>query len=60
MDKALLEGVPAEAFVQSFFVKDWNAFIHIAARDCSMKWLRVKRHYKGPRQIFYPGETVDL
>jgi hypothetical protein len=60
IDKNLLNAVPAEEFIQSFFVKDWNSYIHVAARDCSMTWVGVARHYQGPRQIFYPGETVDL
>jgi hypothetical protein len=56
----LLNAVPEGAFVQSFFVHDWNSFVHVAARDCAIKWLGVARHYKGPRQILYPGEMVDL
>jgi hypothetical protein len=60
IDKSLLDAVPTEAFVQSFFVHDWNAYIHIAARDCAMKWVGIARHYKGPRQVVRPGEMVDL
>jgi hypothetical protein len=60
IDKKLLDAVPADAFVQSFFVHEWNSYVHVAARDCSMKWVGIARHYKGPRQVFYPGETVDL
>ena len=60
IDKLLLDAVPAEAFVQSFFVSEWNSYLHVAARDCSMKWVGVARHYEGVRQAFYPGETIDL
>jgi hypothetical protein len=60
IDNNLLNVVPADAFVQSFFVQDWNSYIHIAARDCAMKWVGVRRHYKGPRQFYYPGETIGL
>jgi hypothetical protein len=60
IDKNLLKAVPEDAFVQSFFVKNWNAYIHVAARDCSMTWVGIARHYRGPRQKFYPGEMVDL
>ena len=56
----LLNAVPEGALAQSFFVHDWNSFVHVAARDCAIKWLGVARHYKGPRQILYPGEMVDL
>jgi hypothetical protein len=60
IDKKLLDAVPADAFVQSFFVHDWNSYIHVAAKDCAMKWVGVSRHYKGTRQVYYPGETIDL
>jgi len=60
IDKKLLDAVPAEAFVQSFFVSEWNSYLHVAARDCAMKWVGVARHYAGVRQAFHPGETVDL
>jgi len=56
----LLGSLPPEAFVHSFFISEWNSYIHIAARDCAMKWIGEARHYKGPRQAFLPGETVEL
>jgi hypothetical protein len=37
IDISLLDAVPTKAFVQSFFVHDWNAYIHIAARKRAMK-----------------------
>jgi hypothetical protein len=60
IENKLLDAVPADAFVQSFFVSEWNSYIHIAARNCSMEWDGAARHYEGPRQSFYPGETIDL
>jgi hypothetical protein len=60
IDKGLLDSVPADAFVQSLFVNEWNSYLHVAANDCAMKWTGVARHYRGPRQVFYPGETIDL
>ncbi len=60
IDKQLPDAAPAEAFLHSFFVHDWSSYIHIAARDCTMKWVGVARHYGGRRQVFYPGETIDL
>ncbi len=60
IDKKLLDAVPADAFVQSFFVSEWNSYLHLAAKDCAMKWVGVPRHHKGARQAFYPGEMVDL
>jgi hypothetical protein len=60
IDTKLLSAVPREAFVQSFFVKNWNSYIHVGARHCALEWAGVRRHYIGPRQAFYPGETIDL
>jgi hypothetical protein len=59
IDQKLLDAVPADAFVQSFFVGQWNSYLHVAARDCSVEWSGAARHYKGPRQAFFPGEVVD-
>jgi hypothetical protein len=30
---------PYHSFVQSFYVSGWNSFIHIGARDCSVRWV---------------------
>lgn len=60
IEKKLLGAVPTGAFVHSFFVNDWNSYIHIAATDCTIKWIGVAGPYRGRRQRFYPGETIDL
>jgi len=60
ISRDLMEALPPEAFAQSFFVSEWNSYIHIAARDCAMKWAGEAKHYKGPRQAFFPGEIVGL
>jgi hypothetical protein len=60
IDEKLLNAVPEGAFVESFFVHDWNSFVHVAARDCAVKWVGLARPCKGPRQAFYPGEKIDL
>ena len=59
IDNNLLDAVPADAYVHSFFVHDWNSYIHVAARECAMKWVGISRHYKGTRQVYYPGETIE-
>jgi len=59
IDKNLLDAVPPDAFVQSFFVSEWNSYLHVAAKDCAMKWIGLARQYKGQRQAFCPGETID-
>ncbi|HEV2468495.1 MAG TPA: hypothetical protein VGS78_04830 [Candidatus Sulfotelmatobacter sp.] len=55
----LMEALPTQAFVHSFFINEWNSYIHIAARDCALKWAGEAKHYRGPRQAFSPGETVE-
>jgi hypothetical protein len=60
IDKELLDAVPPEALIHSFFVSDWNSYMHVAARDCSIKWVGAAEHYRGRRQAYYPGETIDL
>jgi hypothetical protein len=57
--KKLLHSVPGEAFVQSFFIRDWNSYVHVSATDRAMKWVGAARHYEGPRQVVRPGEMVD-
>jgi hypothetical protein len=59
IDKELLSAVPPEAFVHSFFVNDWNSYMHVAARGCSIKWLGAAAHYRGQRQAYHPGETIE-
>lgn len=56
----LLDTLPDGAFAHSFFVQDWNSYIHIAAKDCSIEWVGDVHSYRGRRQVFYPGETIDL
>ena len=58
--KNLQDAVPKGAFLHSFFVHDWNSYIHVCARDCAMKWVGEPKHYRGPRQVFYPGEMIDV
>jgi hypothetical protein len=56
----LLNAVPKDVFVHSLFVHDWNSYIHLAARDCSIKWLGDAHAYRGRRRTFHPGETIDF
>jgi hypothetical protein len=56
----VLTAVPADAFVHSFLVNDWNSYIHVAGRDCSIGWLNEPYEYRGRRQAFHPGETIDI
>jgi len=33
-----IEQLPSGAFAYWFFVRDWNSFIHVAARDARLQW----------------------
>jgi hypothetical protein len=55
----LLDRIPAGGFAHSFFVINWNSYIHFAAKDCAITWVGSSKHYEGPRQHFYPGENID-
>ena len=33
-----LAPLPEGAFAYWFFIKEWNAFIHVAARGAEMEW----------------------
>jgi hypothetical protein len=35
----LMQSLPADSFVRSLWVNEWNAFIHIAAKDANVEWL---------------------
>lgn len=40
-DEALARQVPPGGFAGRFFVTEWNAFIHFAAREARLTWLEV-------------------
>ena len=56
LDRALIARLPTNSFFRSFFVNQWNAFIHIAGRTTEIAWrsrpIREERHL--------PGEAIDL
>jgi hypothetical protein len=35
----LMDSLPEGAFFRSLWVNEWNAFIHIAARNAELIWL---------------------
>jgi hypothetical protein len=38
LDNALLKSLPEGVFVRSLWVNEWNAFLHIAAKDAEIVW----------------------
>ena len=39
LDPELLKSLSGDAFFRSLWVNEWNAFIHIAARDAAIAWI---------------------
>ena len=38
LSRELLASLPSDAFFRSLWVSEWNAFIHIAARNAEIAW----------------------
>ena len=39
LDTQLLESLPPDAFFRSLWVNEWNAFIHMAAKEAHISWV---------------------
>jgi hypothetical protein len=39
LSSELLESLPVDSFFRSLWVNEWNAFIHIAAKNVNIEWL---------------------
>jgi hypothetical protein len=39
LSRELLASLPSDAFFRSLWVNEWNAFIHIAARNAAIAWV---------------------
>jgi hypothetical protein len=59
LDANLVKTLPTNSFSRSFFVAEWNAFIHIAASSAAIEWT-APVEYRKRKEHFLPGETVDL
>ena len=42
---ALSEQLPQDAWCYRFFLDNWNAFIHVAARNAEIRWIGTKPSY---------------
>jgi hypothetical protein len=60
LGNALLQSLPNDAFVRSFWVTEWNAFIHIAAKGAEIIWQGNDIVYRGRHEHIRSGETIDL
>jgi hypothetical protein len=57
VDGELLKSMPTGAFFRSFFVNEWNSFIHIAAQKAELVWEPGVITYHTPEH-FAPGEII--
>jgi len=52
LDAELLASLPEGAFCHSFFVSQWNAFMHIGAKHAEMTWLNHGAiRYRVPKEL---------
>jgi hypothetical protein len=59
LNPSLLEAMPQGVFVRSFFVDNWNAFVHVAGVTAEIQW-KAPVVFRKDREHYLPGETVDL
>ncbi len=58
LNSGLLSVLPKGSFVQSFFVTEWNSFIHLAGMDADLAW-KGETAYRSKHEHFLPGETIE-
>jgi hypothetical protein len=39
LNSDLLGSVPDDVFVRSLWINEWNAFIHVSAKNAQIRWL---------------------
>ena len=59
LDPSLLQALPETSFIRSFFVNDWNAFVHVAGLGAELRW-KAPVVYRKDGEHFLPGESLDL
>jgi hypothetical protein len=59
LEPSLLKTLPKGAFCRSFFVNEWNAFIHVAGLGAEIEW-KTPVAYRNEPEHHLPGETIDL
>lgn len=59
VDPLLLQSLNGQFFSYSFFVHEWNSFIHIAARNAELIWEQNSEIiYRSQREHFAAGEII--
>lgn len=59
LDIRLLASLPKESFVRSFFVNEWNSFVHLAGITAELTW-KGPTVYRKDHEHDLPGETADI
>ena len=52
----LLSALPADSFFRSLWVNEWNAFIHVAARDAKISWIEEALTYRKSKEPIANGQ----
>lgn len=56
-----LPKLPSDAYGESVFVSDWNAFFHFAAKTSPrLEWVDVELVAKGKAGALFPGDDIQL
>jgi hypothetical protein len=56
---AALPATPDGCFLHRLYVKDWNRFIHVCARDASLTWLDpAPVPAQAERRALFPGDEI--
>ncbi len=56
---AALPGIPDGCFLHWLFVKNWNRFIHVCAKDASLTWLDAARvGARAETRAHFPGDEI--
>jgi hypothetical protein len=56
---ARLPSTPEGCFVHWLFVHDWNAFVHLCARDAELAWLEPEPvASRAETRALFPGDTI--
>ncbi len=57
--KRRLPAVPKGSFLNWFFVRQWNSFIHVCARDAELVWIEAAPvPARAETRAMFPGEEI--
>lgn len=55
-----LPAVPEGCFLHWIYVKDWNRFVHLCAREASLTWTSEVGPAQAETRALYPGDEIPV